>query len=308
MAKTNLFSNKYTSILMCLSTCILWGSLFPVIKVGYASFKISSSDIPTIILFAGLRFFISGIVLILLSSINQKKLDKPKKADIKYILLGALLTIILHYSFTYVALSLGEGSKSAIIKQIGFLFLSCFAFLFDRNDKWSLRKMIAGILGFLGIIATNSDGGGFTFKIADSLLIIASFCSISGSVVAKNSSKTVPSARFVAYSQLIGGVFLCVAGLFLGGKISYIDFKAVLVFAYICTASISAYLIWNILLKYNSLSKLAIIKFTEPLFAVILSGAILGESVLKLSYLIALVLILTAILIVNIKSKESNKI
>lgn len=293
---------------MCQLTCLLWGSLFPVIKVGYASFNISSSDIPTIILFAGLRFFISGIILILLSSINQKKLDVPKKADIKHIILGALLTIILHYSFTYVALSLGEGSKSAIIKQIGFLFLSCFAFLFDKSDKWSLRKMIAGILGFIGIIVTNTDGGGFTFRFADSLLILASFCSIFGSVVAKNSSKVVPSARFVAYSQLIGGIVLSIAGLILGGNIIYIDFKAVLVFTYMCTASISAYLIWNILLKYNSLSKLAIIKFTEPLFAVILSGVILGENVLKLSYLVALILILTAILIVNVKTKESNKI
>ena len=123
MVNTNIFSNKVTSVLLCLLTCVLWGSLFPIIKVGYSSFEILSGDIPSIILFAGIRFFISGLVLIMISSIKQKKFDKPQKSDMKHILLGALFTIILHYSLTYIALSLGEGSKSAIIKQIGFLFL-----------------------------------------------------------------------------------------------------------------------------------------------------------------------------------------
>lgn len=285
---------------------MLWGSLFPVIKVGYASFKISSSDIPSIILFAGMRFFVSGIVLIILSSTRQKRFVMPNKSNINYIFLGALFTIILHYSLTYVALSMGEGSKSAIIKQIGYLFLSCFAFLFDRNDKWSFRKMLAGILGFCGIVATNSDGGGFSLKLVDVILIASSFCSVYGSVIAKRSSKFVSSACFVAYSQLMGGLLLCLAGLILGGKIAYIDLNSVLVFTYICSASISAYLIWTILLKYNSLSKMAVIKFAEPLFAVVLSGFILGENVFKISYLVALILILAAILFENVNTKEKR--
>ncbi len=304
MMKINIFSNKVTSVLLCLSACVLWGSLFPLIKVGYASFKISANDIPSIILFAGLRFLISGIVLIILSGVKQKKFDKPEKDNIKYILSGALFTIILHYSFTYVALSLGEGSKSAIVKQIGFLFLSCFAFLFDKGDSWSVRKMLAGVLGFLGIIATNSDGTGFSLEFADFILILASFCSIFGSVVAKKSTEIMSSARYVAYSQLMGGIFLCLAGLIMGGEIVYIDLKAVLVFAYICFASLSAYLTWNVLLEYNSLSKLAVIKFAEPLFAVILSGIILNENIFKVSYLIALVLILAGILVENVKGRS----
>ncbi len=288
-------------------TCALWGSLYPMIKVGYTAFRISTDDIPSIILFAGLRFFISGIILIALSSIKQKKFDRPEKNNIGCILLGALFAIILHYGFTYVALSFGEGSKSAIIKQVGFLFLSCFAFLFDKEDRLSPRKILAGLLGFIGIIATNSDNSGFSFAIGDLLLVLASFCSIFGSVIAKKSTKIMASARYVAYSQLAGGIFLCAVGLLLGGKIMYVDLKAVFVFAYICFASISAYLMWNILLKYNSLSKLAIIKFTEPLFAVVFSGLILHENIFKLSYLIALVLMLAAIIIENVKGKDILK-
>jgi drug/metabolite transporter (DMT)-like permease len=66
------------------------------------------------------------------------------------------------------------------------------------------------------------------------------------------------------------------------------------------------------LLKSESVSKLSIIKFTEPLFAVIFSGLILGEDIFKLSYLVALVLLLLALLTENgawksIRKKENKK-
>lgn len=59
--KTNIFSNKITSVLVAVIVCALWGSLFPCIKIGYKAFEISGSDIPSIILFA---VFFSGIILL----------------------------------------------------------------------------------------------------------------------------------------------------------------------------------------------------------------------------------------------------
>ena len=144
--------------MLALLVMALWGSLFPMIKIGYAAFNIVSSDIPTIILFAGMRFTFSGIILIAIFSAKSKSFALPKRCEILPILLGALVTIILHYSFTYLALSIGEGSKTAIVKQICFLFLGCFAFLFDKSDKFTVNKVIAAILGFAGIIATAYDG------------------------------------------------------------------------------------------------------------------------------------------------------
>ena len=55
------------TILLGLLVMALWGTLFPMIKLGYAAFGIPSSDIPSIILFAGLLSF---IVLYNLNNIN----------------------------------------------------------------------------------------------------------------------------------------------------------------------------------------------------------------------------------------------
>ena len=279
--------------MLALLVMALWGSLFPMIKIGYAAFRIASSDIPTIILFAGMRFAFSGMILIAIFSAKSKSFAVPKRCEILPILLGALVTIILHYIFTYLALSIGEGSKTAIVKQICFLFLGCFAFLFDKSDKFTVNKVIAAILGFAGIIATAYDGTAIVFMLGDLLLLLASACSAAGTIISKKATQIVAPMKFVAYSQFFGGVFLLAAGLALGGRIT-------------------AYTLWNMLLKSESVSKLSIIKFTEPLFAVIFSGLILGEDIFKLSYLVALVLLLLALLTENgvwksIRKKENKK-
>ena len=300
-----LFSNKVTSVFIALIVCALWGSLFPFVKIGYSVFGISSGDIPTIMLFAGIRFVISGFLLFIIFSAKEKKFSIPSKNILKTVILISFASIILHYFFTYMALSFGEGSKSAIIKQVGFLFLSCFAFLFIKEDKFSVAKIVAGILGFLGIVVTNFDGGRFSFELGDAFLILASFCSVFATIMSKKIIRKINPVHLVACSQLFGGVVLCIVGLISGGRITHIGTSAVLVLAYICFASTIAYSFWNILVKYNDISKLSVIKFTEPLFAVIFSGMLLGEEIFKPNYLIAFIIILAAILLTNLKYGKS---
>jgi len=41
MKQINIFSNKITSVFLALFVCALWGALYPMVKIGYNSFKIS---------------------------------------------------------------------------------------------------------------------------------------------------------------------------------------------------------------------------------------------------------------------------
>ena len=302
-----IFSHPLGSVLIALLVCALWGSLFPFVKIGYAAFHVAGSDIPSIMLFAGLRFVLCGGAMILLFSATEKRILRPVRRDIRPILLAALFSIILHYAFTYWALAIGEGSKSAIIKQVGFLFLSCFSFLFVKSDRFTWIKPVCGVLGFAGIIVTNLDGSGFSLGVSDVLLLAASFCSVASTVITKHAVERTSPLTLVAYSQLLGGLCLCAGGLVAGGKLTHLDVKALFVLLYICAASIGAYSLWNVLIKYNSVSKLSIIKFSEPLFAVILSGLILKEQVWRLNYLLALLIILSAILLNNLRVKEKKQ-
>ncbi len=305
------FKNASTAkiVLFGLVVMLLWGSLYPMVKIGYAAFCVDTAHIPSIILFAGIRFVLCGIILLLIACASEKRAYVPKKRELLPILGVALSTIVLHYSFTYIALSMGDSSKSAIIKQTGFLFLSCFAFLFDKNDRFTWRKALAGVLGFLGIIATSTDGG-FSFGLAEVLLVLSSACSAISAVITKKATQYMSPSGLVAYSQLIGGAFLLALGIALGGHAPVLSGRALLVMLYICFSSVVAYLLWNLLLKYGDISTLSVVKFAEPLFAVLLSGLFLREDILKWSYGVALLLILVSILLINQRKKkdESHRI
>ena len=284
-------------ILYALLVMVFWGSLFPMIKLGFSAYNVSSTG--DIMLFAGVRFVICGTVISLFAFVSDRESYKPAKKEIIPILLSGLFAIILHYSFTYAALTMTDSSKTAILKQIGALFYVCFSFLFFKEDKLTVRKLIGAVLGFAGIIAINSNVSGLSFNIGDAFIIAASFCTVFSSVITKNVLKTVKPTTCVGISQLFGGVFLVVAGLILGGSMTFKFDITALILVYICIASSLGYCIWNVILKKGELSKMFIIKFAEPLFACAFSAMILGENIFKIQYLAAFVLIAAGIYISN---------
>ena len=71
------FVDKKTSTLLCLAAMFFWGSLFPMIKIGYKAFAIDVNSPGSILLFAGLRFTVCGIILVSLTSFRNKSVSVP---------------------------------------------------------------------------------------------------------------------------------------------------------------------------------------------------------------------------------------
>lgn len=207
--------------------------------------------------------------------------------------------IVLHYAFTYGAMLFAESSKTAILKQIGVLLYVCFSFLFFKEDRLSMRKLIGAVMGFVGIAAINTNSAGITFGIGDTLIVAASFCTVFSNVVSKNVFRSVKPVTATGVSQLFGGLLLLTIGKFMGGSVTFSCDISILIIIYICIASIFSYSIWYSIVKNGELSKLFIIKFAEPIFASIFGAVILGENVFKLQYLAAFFLISIGIFVSN---------
>ncbi|MEE0946354.1 MAG: EamA family transporter [Acutalibacteraceae bacterium] len=291
--------NSLKTISLSLLVMALWGSLFPMVKIGYSAFNINSASIPDIIMFAGVRFVICGLVVCAYSYLRKERIAAPKGKNILYIFIMGLFSIVLHYAFTYIGLSSTDSSKTALIKQLGVLIYVCFAFLFFKNEKFSALKIVGAVIGFCGIIAINYNPDGIRFSVGDILIIAASVCTVISSIISKKSVEGNSPFWITGISQLTGGIILLVAAFVMGAEMLTFDFKSILVFAYICTASICAYTLWYYVLKNNSLSKMFIIKFAEPLFACIFGAVFLGENIFKIQYLLAFVLISTGIILGN---------
>lgn len=292
-------SSNIKTLLLTLLVMALWGSLFPFVKIGYNTFGINSESIPDIIMFAGMRFMVCGAVLCVISTARKETLASPKMKNISIIMLAGLFSIILHYTFTYIGLSLTDSSKTALLKQLGQLLYVCFAFLFVRSEKFSILKIAGAVTGFLGIIAINLGSGGVVFSTGDILIILASVCTVISSIITQITVKENSPFWSTGISQLFGGIVLLLAAVIMGADMLNFNVKSTLAFLYICTASTVAYTLYGYILRTSSLSKLFIIKFTEPLFACIFGAILLGENILKWQYLAAFVLISAGIIIGN---------
>ncbi len=290
--------SKTKTILLTLLVMLLWGSLFPSVKLGYKAYDVVA--VGDILLFAGIRFTVCGILISVFGLSRDKGALSAVKSSALPVLLSGLFAIILHYSFTYIGLTMTDSSKTAILKQTGALFYIVFSFLFFKEDKLTPRKLVAAAIGFLGIIAINIENAEFAFGIGELFILLASFCTVFSNVISKKALRNVPPVTMTGVSQLFGGAVLLAAGLAMGGSISF-DISKWYIFAYIAFASIISYCIWFGIVKSADLSGLFIIKFAEPVFACIFGAILLGEDILKWQYSLAFVLISLGILIANMK-------
>lgn len=294
-----LFQNKKTSLLLALVNMFFWGSLFPMIKIGYRAFAIDPFYVASVLLFAGVRFVICGILLTAIFGQKNGRLIVPTRSVLSIVFIVALTAYVLHYTCTYIGLSHLESSKTSILKQVGTLFIVCFAFLFRKEDKFTPAKLIGGLLGFASIIIVNIKGMNLILTMYDFLIISASFCSVISTIVSKNAYDTYSPMVITAWAQLLGGVVLLGLGLLLGGKFSRFDGQSIAVLGYICFASCIGYYLWNMLLKYNDMSRLNIIKFSETMFAAVCSWVLLGENIFRVEYFSAFLLVCIGIMIGN---------
>ena len=112
----------------------LWGSAAPFIKTGYALFDIASNDTASILVFAGLRFTLAGVLVIVAGSKIQNKILLPVKKSIKAIFVLSIFQTMGQYFFYYVGLAHTSGVNGAIITGTGaFISLLVAALVFKLS-------------------------------------------------------------------------------------------------------------------------------------------------------------------------------
>lgn len=283
--------------------CILWGSAFPGIKIGYRWWNIASDDVGTQILFAGYRFCLAGIITIIIGSISQKKLISPKKKELFTVVkLSAFQTIVQYFLF-YVGLANTTGVKASIIEAMNVFFAILVAALIFRQEKISMKKMAGCILGFAGVILVNCNSGGFDLSMkwnGEGAILLSALSYAVSSALIKCYSREHDTVMLSGYQFVFGGFILAVLGKCFGGNLAGVSPKGIGILVYLAFVSAIAYTIWGILLKYNPVSKVAVFGFINPVAGVVLSALILKEtSAVTMITLIALVLVSTGIYIVN---------
>lgn len=287
--------------------CALWGSATPCIKIGYQLMRPDDSVASTV-LFAGLRFFFAGILTVIIFSIARRKFIYPKAKNTGRVLLVGLFQTVLQYIFFYMGLSLTSGVKGTIASGSGAFFAILIASLIFRQEKLGLKKALACVLGFSGIVVINLSGLELTAELGDLFVIISAVAYATSTVLMKRFSKHEDPVAISGYQFIAGGAVMIIGGFAFGGRVIIDDAASVLMLGYLALLSALAYALWGILLKYNPVSKVSIYNFMTPVFGVLLSWLLLTESakVSVINILISLALVCSGIVLLNYK-KEARK-
>ncbi len=303
----NFFQRPVPLLICAVIATALWGSAIPAIKIGYEMFGITESSAPVKFVFAGIRFVLAGIIVIIFDCISKKRIVVPKKDEIKGIFVLGMVQTTVEYIFFYLSLIYLSGVKGSILNSIGNFFAVILAHFIFVNDKINLRKFIGCLLGFSGVVLCCFEEGldlSFKFR-GDGFILIAAFCFALGSVITKIVTRKSDSVTVTGWQLTIGGIVLTAVGLILGGKIVFPDIQAVIMLIYLAVISSCAFTIWAQLLKYNPVGKISVYCFLNPCFGVILSGIMLGENIFNIRTMASLVLVCIGIYVVNAKKDKT---
>ncbi|MFF2877777.1 DMT family transporter [Gottfriedia sp. NPDC057991] len=307
MSAKRFFTHPLGVIASAVITTFLWGSAFPFIKLSYEHLHIEKNEIWKQMIFAGYRFFLASLLILIFFTIIGKKLTFKRDT---FFVVGkvGLFQTFLQYVLFYIGLSFSTGVQGSIIAGTTSFFQLLAAHFMYKNDRLNMRKVLGVTVGFAGVIIVNITKGTLSLHlgIGEILLLFAMAFGGYGNVLAKEAAKKVDVAYLTAYQMMIGSIgLLLIGGLTAGFLPFHFDLKTFGMLVYLSVLSSVGFILWNNVMKYNQVGKVSMYLFLVPVFGVILSSIMLNE---VLSYLvfIGLIMVTSGIIIVNYQKVQRS--
>jgi drug/metabolite transporter (DMT)-like permease len=298
--KQSIFQRPAWVVLFALTAAIAWGWAYPLIKLGFEEWHITQDMTGSKMLFAGIRFAISGLIILAIGRSTRKSFKMSSSWDWLYIIAFALINTTIHYTFFYIGLSHSEGARAAILNSLGTFLLVLLACMVFKSDRLTSSKILGCLVGFAGILALNIGGGEsgkFTF-LGDGMIILNALCSAFAGLMTRGISRRIDIFVGTGYSLAIGGLLLIIPGIALGGTLPHISVAGLVILTLLIAISTLGFSLYNKLLSCNPVGKVAIFNSLIPIVGALSSCLCLGEP-FYWKYLLAALLATTGIYIIN---------
>ena len=294
----SLFENKKLMPLLGLFCAFGWSLAYPYIKIG--SNELGINDIAGKLLFAGIRFFLAGVLVFIFT---KDKLNIIDKKSYKWLFLMALINTALHYTFSYIGLAYNASSRSTIIDSMGSFITIILSLIIFVDDKVSLNKILGCLLGICGIVIINIEPGTDFFSnitfMGDGMILLNALCGGFGGIITRICSRKMNINKATGYSMALGGFMIMCLGVIAGFGFNWnITLKGVLVLMILVLISALCFGVYNKLVSLYPISKVAIYNALIPVLGVVFASLLLNEP-LKWQYLLAMVLVAGGILVIN---------
>jgi drug/metabolite transporter (DMT)-like permease len=287
--------SRSTTIGLITFLVIVWGISWPIYKIAL--------EYTPPLLFAGLRTFVGGMLLIVVFWSKRKEIRWKKSWPIY--LISSVFNVALFYGLQTVGMMHMPSGLFSVIVYLQPVLVGIMAWLW-LGESMTALKVVGLIIGVLGVAAVSA--GGLSGHIAILGIVLALMTAVSwaiGTVYVKKVGLQVDSIWLVAFQCTFGGIALTSVGS-VTEKWSDIvwneHFVIGLVFGIVLGISAS-WLVYFKLVNSGDASKVASYTFLVPLISVVSGALFLNES-FSIYLLIGLVLIGISIYLVNRKPKS----
>ena len=262
------WTRVFPPILVC---ACLWGSAFPCIKMVYREWENKGLEIGVTDLwwFAGVRFTIAGVALLLLS---KRLLPDLKASSPKLLTLFALTQTTGQYLFFYLGLSMATGSLTSLMVSTGSFWWLLLAPLILKTPLPTRWQWFAIVVGAAGVtIAAYSPGNGEPASILGILyLLAATLLGALGVITYSQLKPTIGPRAGTGFSLFVGGLLLLVISAPAFAHTSALfSPKVILLTLWLAFVSAAAFTLWNHLSTLHPVGLLASYRFLIPVTGIV---------------------------------------
>lgn len=279
---------------MFLLLILIWGSGFPIIKIGLAY--------APPVLFSGIRMFLGGLIMVAIAAIWGGPLRLSRIWPIY--LISALFNVVLFIALQTYALYYLTSGLAVLLIYLQPILVGILAW-FWLGETLSALKITGLLLGLVGVafISTMEDAVHGASPLGIVIGVGAALVWAIGTVYFKAIQNKVTILWLVAGQFIIGGFLLLILGLTVEPW-SAIQWKGPFWFSLLYTSFIGvavAWVLWFGLIQAGQASTVSAYTFAVPLVSILMGTILLKEEV-TLSLLFGAACIVSGIYFVNRQS------
>jgi drug/metabolite transporter (DMT)-like permease len=262
---------------------IVWGASFIATKLALRDLA------PVTVVW--LRFLI-GIVILGFAVRIRHQFSVPKRQEWFYLAILGFLGITFHQWLQSTALVTVQASTTAWVITTSPVFIAILSWLFLR-EKLDWRQITGIILAAVGVLLVVSRGnikglfsGTFGTQ-GDILILISALNWAVFSILSSRGLKKYQPAQMMFFVMTIGWLFTSIL-FFTGGgfgdirHITWTSFLGICFLGIFCSGL--SYVAWYDGLQALSATQIGVFIYLEPLVAMIVAWAILGENILLITF------------------------
>ena len=285
---------------------VVWGSTFMGVKIALET-------LPPLLV-SGLRFTIGGTILLLFTLLRGHQLP-PRKTFLNSIFLGLLLTGIGNSSYAYAIHYIPSGIVALIGSTLPLWIFGLNYFFFEQiiPSKIAILGIVMGLVGMFYLINPMEDFGKTIPIFPMTMIIVGSISWAYGSLSSKNLELPTVKLQNAAIQMLSGGAFgLTISFLVEKNQLQAIAESNATTFWAMCylifVGTYVAYLAFLWLIDNASPQLASTYAFVNPIVALILGWAFLGELLNFRTAIAAAITLIGVVLMTMDKKKKIQKL